>query len=151
MAWIVAFSTLGAAVIALTAYLVIRGVNPVKALEKAVLPGYARYNERSQKARVDHARVEISVLGTALELFEVDCNRFPTMEEGLQALAEQPSDCPNWNKEGYLPHGVPKDPWGNPYVYKCPGVHNPTKFDLYSLGPDGRDGTEDDIGNWTHR
>ncbi len=51
----------------------------------------------------------------------------------------------------YIERGVPKDPWGNDYIYKSPGDHNTEGYDLHSLGPDGQDGTEDDIDNWSPR
>jgi general secretion pathway protein G len=61
-------------------------------------------------------------------------------------LVTAPSGLQSW-RGPYLQRGVPKDPWGNPYEYRQPGQHNPSGFDLFSLGPDGREGN-DDIGNW---
>ena len=147
-AWIVILCALGAAVMVLAGYLVAmrtglfrkaEGIGPLSPLVKVAV--------RGEQARIHAAQAQISMFETALETFEVDCGRFPTPGEGLGALVKQPANCPNWNKEGYLQE-VPSDPWGRPYVYLCPGQHNTKKFDLLSLGPDGQQGTEDDIGNW---
>ena len=82
-----------------------------------------------------------------IDIFEQDCGRFPSKDEGLAALVTQPANAPKW-KGPYIKRGVPKDPWGNDYVYTYPGAHNTNSYDLYSLGPDGREGN-DDIDNWT--
>jgi len=92
-------------------------------------------------------------LKTGLGMFEVDIGRYPTTAEGLDALLSKPSDLSitNWRgpyleKAGDLKNL--KDPWGHEYIYRCPGAHNPDRYVLYSMGPDGKDGTPDDIGNW---
>ena len=59
----------------------------------------------------------------------------------------QPSEAKKW-KGPYLKKGLPKDPWGNPYIYQFPGTHNQAMYDLSSSGPDGQEGNEDDIANW---
>ena len=105
-----------------------------------------KFTNRSQQARETAAKTGLSSISTALSAFEVDHGRFPTGEEGLQALVTAPANLPNW-KSAYLP-SIPKDPWGNAYVYKYPGQKNPTEYDIYSFGPDGREGGSDDIGNW---
>jgi general secretion pathway protein G len=105
-------------------------------------------------ARPAAARADISTLGTALDAFQMDCERFPTTAEGLNAMISQPTNLPGW-RGPYLKDcpAPPLDPWGHPYVYICPGVHNPKTFDLYSCGRDGvsRTGGDDpdDINNWT--
>lgn len=104
---------------------------------------------RSEQARVTAARTDIATLSTALDAFEVDNGYYPKGKAGLNDLVVQPRDCPNWH--GPYVKEVPKDPWGNDYVYEYPGRHNPKFYDLYSVGPDGRPGTEDDICNWTTR
>ncbi|MCM8757300.1 MAG: type II secretion system major pseudopilin GspG [Candidatus Omnitrophica bacterium] len=114
-------------------------------LAAIVVPKFTR---RSEQARITAARTDIANLEVALDTFEIDVGRFPTTEEGLQALVEAPADTPNW-KGPYIKRGVPKDPWGNPYQYKCPGDHNPNGYDLFSFGPDGREGGNDDIDNWS--
>lgn len=93
-------------------------------------------------------------LRTALGMFEVDCGRYPTAAEGLGILIKAPADgsITNWRGPYIDSPKVPEDPWGHPYVYRFPGVHNTNTFDLYSLGPDGisKSGGNDpdDIGNW---
>ncbi|MFA9476734.1 type II secretion system major pseudopilin GspG [Phycisphaerales bacterium AB-hyl4] len=103
-----------------------------------------RFTGRGEQARVTAARADIRSLETALDAFEIDNGRFPTTQEGLEALVERPSNAPNWNR--YLSRGVPTDPWGNPYVYEYPGRYNDDGYDLYSEGPEGGDGER--IGNW---
>ena len=84
----------------------------------------------------------------ALDAFEIDLGRYPTTSEGLRALVEQPSNAEEW-QEPYLKTDVPKDQWGNEYVYRYPGQRNKYGYDLYSYGPDGKQGGDDDIVNWT--
>lgn len=115
-------------------------------LAVVVVPKFAG---RSQQAKIVAAQTDIASLEMAIDLFEVDCSRFPTTEEGLQALIQQPADLDAW-KGSYLKRSMPKDPWGNPYVYRRPGQHN-NSYDLYSFGPDGQEGGGDDIDNWSER
>jgi general secretion pathway protein G len=105
-----------------------------------------KFTARSEQARVTAAKTDIANLETALDAFEVDNGRFPTNDEGLRALVEMPSNATSW-KGPYIKRGVPNDPWGNTYIYRWPGQHNTTSYDLYSFGPDGREGT-DDVVNW---
>ncbi|MGN6368716.1 MAG: type II secretion system major pseudopilin GspG [Phycisphaerae bacterium] len=103
---------------------------------------------RSKKAKVDAARSQISLLETALGLYESDTGSFPTTSQGLQALVEQPAGVKGWKEGGYLgKNTVPNDPWGNPYVYVCPGQHNTNSFDLSSNGPPDSNGSIT-INNW---
>ncbi|HSU68526.1 MAG TPA: type II secretion system major pseudopilin GspG [Tepidisphaeraceae bacterium] len=99
---------------------------------------------KTEKAKVAAAKADISNLGGALNNFEVENGRFPSSEEGLQALVEKPGDLPNW-KHSYIDK-LPPDPWGHPYVYRCPG-NNGKDYDLVSGGPDGHEGGDDDITN----
>ncbi len=104
---------------------------------------------RQEEARVTAAQADIRAYGQALDLYELDNGNYPTTEQGLKALETKPTTPPeprNW--KGYLKNPVRNDPWGHPYVYKQPGEHNPTGYDLYSFGPDGVEGTEDDVTNW---
>ena len=78
--------------------------------------------------------------------FRIDNGRYPTSEEGLAALIEAPSVLKSSWKGPYLEQ-IPPDPWLGEYQYRSPGIHNPKKFDLWSMGPDGVN-SEDDIGNW---
>jgi general secretion pathway protein G len=113
-----------------------------------------RISKRPEDARVTKARIEISNLEQALELYYLDTGMYPSTEQGLRALIEQPQtgDIPeNWKPGGYLAKSkVPEDPWGNEYVYVSPGVHN-ADYDLFSLGKggvEGGEGYESDITNW---
>ncbi len=106
---------------------------------------------RPDEARVVAAKQDIAAIGQALKLYKLDNRRYPTTEQGLQALVEKPSAAPqpdNWKTGGYLER-LPKDPWNNPYQYLSPGVHG--EFDVFSLGADGQtggEGVDADIGNW---
>lgn len=113
-----------------------------------------RITKRPEEAKVTKAKVEISNLEQALELYYLDNGMYPTTEQGLQALVEKPEigEIPqHWREGGYLSKKkVPLDPWGHPYVYISPGVHN-KDFDIYSLGKDGKEGGKGydaDITNW---
>ena len=128
----------GFTLIELLLVLVILGV-----LAAIVVPKFAG---RTEQARTTAAQAQISTFGTALDAFEVDTGRYPRGKNGLQDLVQQPRDAVNW-KGPYLKNDIPKDPWGNEYIYECPGKHNPTSYDLMSAGPDGRSGSEDDITN----
>ncbi len=118
----------------------------ISALVAMVVP---RLAGRSEEARRSIAEADIKGnLSTALKLYEVDSGRYPTSEQGLQALLEKPASPPtprNW-KGPYLEQ-PPLDPWKKPYVYHYPGPHPPRDYDLASLGPDGVE-SEDDITNW---
>jgi len=108
-----------------------------------------KFTKRSEQARVTAAKTQISQFEVALDAFEIDLSRYPTTSEGLRALVEKPtSDAEEW-QQPYLRRGVPKDPWGNDYVYRYPGQHNQQGYDLHSYGPDGKLGGDDDITNWT--
>lgn len=107
-----------------------------------------KFTKRSEQARITAAKTDISGLEVAVDSFEVDVGRCPTTEEGLNALVEVPPSVTNWNGP-YIKRGVSKDPWGNPYVYKSPGDHNVNGYDLYSYGPDGKEGGGDDSDNWS--
>jgi general secretion pathway protein G len=106
---------------------------------------------RTGEARVTAAQSDIRGIGNALNLYRLDNFNYPSTDQGLEALVSQPGGMPeakNWNSEGYLPK-LPKDPWGNNYLYISPGTHGP--YDLYSQGADGKDGGEDnakDILSW---
>lgn len=113
-------------------------------LVAAVVP---RLAGRTEQARVARARSDVSGnIALALDLFELDSGKYPAAEQGLSALRTAPADAENW-RGPYLKQ-EPIDPWGNPYRYLYPGTRNPKDYDLFSLGPDGVEGTADDIGNW---
>jgi len=116
------------------------------ALAAVVVP---RFTKRSEQARITAAKTDIAALEVQLDSFEVDTGRYPTTEEGLRALIESPANLNGWNGPYLKKNAVPNDPWGHAYVYTCPGAHNTSGYDLHSLGPDGQDGSDDDIDNWT--
>jgi len=105
-----------------------------------------KFTNRSEQARITAAKTDIASMETALDAFEVDSGRFPSGDEGLNALVESPANLTSW-RGPYIKRGVPKDPWGNAYIYRYPGVRNTSGYDLYSTGPDGRE-SADDITNW---
>ncbi|NDY96327.1 type II secretion system major pseudopilin GspG [Wenzhouxiangella limi] len=98
---------------------------------------------RVDYSRVDTAETQVRMLRGALETFRLDVGRFPTQEEGLNALFSRPSDerVANRWRGPYIDEPPPEDPWGNPYRYSLPGRDLP--FALYSYGADGRPGGED--------
>ncbi len=104
------------------------------------------------KARIQTAKTQIGALGQALDHFKLDNGFYPSTEQGLEALIQKPSvgrTPKNYQEGGYLKkREIPVDPWGNQYQYLSPGVNNPSSYDLWSLGPDGEDGTGDEITNW---
>jgi general secretion pathway protein G len=108
---------------------------------------------RPGQARQVKARLDIQNLENALKLFKLDNGTYPTTEQGLQALVEKPGTGTvpkNWKTGGYLEKGrVPKDPWGNDFVYLSPGLKS--DFDIISYGLDGVPGGEEenkDVNNW---
>ena len=129
----------GFTLIELLLVLVILGV-----LAAIVVPKFAG---RTEQAREAAARTQISTFGTVLDAFEVDNGYYPKGKGGLNDLVQTPRYAKNW-RGPYLKE-VPKDPWGNDYIYECPGKNNPTSYDVSSMGPDGQLGGADDINNWT--
>lgn len=89
-------------------------------------------------------RADIQAISTQLKLYESMNGFLPTTEQGLQALVTQPSSEPKPNRWYQLFKEIPKDPWGNNYIYLSPGRKNPTGYDLYSAGPDRKADTGDD-------
>lgn len=106
---------------------------------------------RPDEARIIAAKQDIASIAQALKLYRLDNMRFPTTEQGLQALVQKPTlppEAPNWKGNGYLER-LPKDPWGHPYQYLQPGLHG--EIDIMSLGADGApggEGSDSDIGSW---
>jgi general secretion pathway protein G len=106
-----------------------------------------KFSGRSQQAKETAAKSQIASIELALDQFEVDTGAYPAGANGLDALLNAPSNARDW-KGPYLKKGVPLDPWGSPYVYSYPGKNNPGGYDLMSVGPDMRAGTDDDLTNW---
>tara|TARA_B100001142_G_scaffold286066_1_gene300811 strand:- start:658 stop:1104 length:447 start_codon:yes stop_codon:yes gene_type:complete len=102
------------------------------------------------KAMVSKAKVDIAILGGALEMYRLENYRYPNTEEGLKFLLNPDENNFNTaNNQGYI-KSLPKDPWGNDYIFLNPGEYG--EYDLFSLGADGQSGGEglnQDIGNWT--
>jgi len=108
--------------------------------------------QQVDKGRVTATMTQIKSLEGVLELYRMDSARYPTTEQGLDALVNEPGDARNYPPGGYLQkRRVPEDPQGNPYEYEQPGQKNSYSFDLWSFGSDGKpggDGVNADIGNW---
>jgi general secretion pathway protein G len=110
-------------------------------LAALVIPKIAGSSER---ARITATTTDINGgIKSAIGNYEVDNGFYP---KSLQDLLQQPANAKNWH--GPYLEKLPIDQWGNPYIYYYPGKHNSTAYDLLSAGPDGKEGTEDDIGNW---
>ena len=115
-------------------------------LAAVVLP---RLVGRGEEARKSAAKLQIENLSLALDTFELDNGRYPATDEGLSALKTAPANAKNW-KGPYMKKDISNDPWGRPYIYRCPGTHS-KDYDLLSMGPDGAEGGEDDITNWQNQ
>ena len=114
-------------------------------LASMVVPNLMGSQER---ANMQKAVSDVTALETSLSLYKMDNYDYPTTEQGLEALVEQSDIEPEprrFPEDGYIKR-LPKDPWGNEYVLLNPGEQG--KMDVFSVGPDGEGGTEDDIGNW---
>lgn len=98
---------------------------------------------RQGDAKRAKAVSDIASLSSLLQSFRLDCDRYPTTEEGLQALRTPPADVNNW-KGPYTTKPIPPDPWGNEYVYEYPGIDGEDSFILLSFGADGQEGGEGD-------
>lgn len=106
---------------------------------------------RTDDARITAAKQDIATLMQALKLYKLDNQRYPTTEQGLQALIVKPTSGPaanGWKSGGYIDK-LPKDPWGSSYQYLSPGVKG--EVDVFSYGADGQPGgtgVDADIGSW---
>ena len=135
----------GFTLIELLVVIVVLGV-----LATMVAPNVFRHVGTAKEAT---ARAQIEMLGAALDAFRLDTGRYPSTEQGLAALWEQPTLPPramNWHGP-YLRKPVPADPWGASYVYRAPGTESRTGYDLLSLGADGKPGgtgDDADIVSW---
>ncbi len=101
-------------------------------------------------SQADVARLFVNQsLKTALVTYRLNLGSYPTTDEGLQALITAPSaKADRWRGPYIEGNKIPLDPWSQPYMYRYPGVHNKDGYDLWSMGPDQKDQTDDDIGNW---
>lgn len=101
------------------------------------------------KSRTEAAKLQIEAFGNGLDLFKLETGRYPTTQEGLQALVQQPPGLAGWNGPYLKNKNLPKDPWNNDYRYASPGQHGP--FDISSLGADSKEGGEGedkDVNGW---
>ena len=107
-----------------------------------------KYLGRLSGAKGKAAISQIELFGSALDTFRIDVGRYPTTKEGLKALREKPPEADGWDGP-YIQEDIPLDPWGKPYIYRCPGEHD--EYDLLSYGEDGvkgGDGENRDIVSW---
>ncbi len=108
-----------------------------------------KFAGQAGKAELKAAKEQISLFETALDIYRLEVRKYPTTDQGLQALRFKPDDVKNW-KGPYIKK-IPVDPWGNEYQYKKPGNHN-KDYDLFSYGADGQEGGEEaedkDVTNW---
>ena len=114
-------------------------------LASLVVPNLMGNKEQADRQK---AVSDIVALENALDMYKLDNSRYPTTEQGLEALVTKPQGDPaprNYQDDGYIKR-LPQDPWGNNYQLMSPGEHG--KIDVFSLGLDGEAGTDDDIGNW---
>lgn len=101
------------------------------------------------KAKTDTAKIQIQALSAAVDMFRLDNDRYPSTEEGLQALVAKPGNAERWNGPYVKKDSSLSDPWGQRYQYRAPGEHG--EFDLFTLGADkaqGGTGENADVGNW---
>ena len=119
-------------------------------LAALVVPNFFGASEDA-RVRLTKALIQSGINGT-LDLYRLHMGRYPTSDEGLAALVEEPDDdeeAEQW-KGPYVKEGAKlKDAWGNDLHYESPGRYNENSYDLHSMGPDEQDGTEDDVANWS--
>ena len=133
----------------------IRGMTLIEILVVLTLIGIVmgivggNYLGQGEKAKARAAKIEIEQIGQTLDYYKLDIGRYPTTQEGLQALLTAPTGVPNWNGPYWKKSTLPKDPWTNEYKYASPGQHG--AYDLWSYGADGKEGgegTNKDITSW---
>lgn len=109
-------------------------------------PAPKKYSTKQNKENVQRATNDIKTIMSAVYMYRMENGKYPTTEQGLQALFKKPTIEPipkNWAPQGYLvTNSIPKDPWGNDYIYKCPAESVDADFEIYSLGADGKEGGE---------
>jgi general secretion pathway protein G len=107
------------------------------------------FTNTQNNANIRAAKAQVLLLKTPLDMYHIDMNQYPTTSQGLDALHSMPGDVEDPTKwQGPYGEVVPADPWGQPYQYQYPGRTNSDSYDIWSMGPDRQDGTDDDIGNW---
>ena len=132
-----------------------RGMTLIEILVVLVLIGIVmgilggNFIGRGEEAKRKAAKIEIEQIGQTLDLYKLETGRYPTTQEGLQALISAPAGVNHWNGPYWKKGTVPKDPWANDYKYTSPGQHG--AYDILSLGADGKeggDGPNKDIASW---
>jgi general secretion pathway protein G len=123
-----------------------RGMTLIEILVVLVLIGIVlgivggNFIGKGEKAKADAAKIEIGQISQTLDLYKLEIGRYPSSQEGLQALISAPAGVANWNGPYWKKSTLPKDPWGNEYKYLAPGSKGP--YDIVSLGADGKEGGE---------
>jgi len=123
-----------------------RGMTLIEILVVLVLIGIVlgivggNFIGKGEKAKADAAKIEIGQISQTLDLYKLEVGRYPTSQEGLQALISAPAGVANWNGPYWKKSTVPKDPWGNEYRYASPGSKG--AYEIVSLGADGKEGGE---------
>jgi general secretion pathway protein G len=123
-----------------------RGMTLIEILVVLVLIGIVlgivggNFIGKGEKAKADAAKIEIGQIAQTLDLYKLEVGRYPTSQEGLQALISAPAGVANWNGPYWKKSAVPKDPWGNEYRYASPGSKG--AYEIVSLGADGKEGGE---------
>jgi general secretion pathway protein G len=124
-----------------------RGMTLIEILVVLVLIGVVlgivggNFIGKGEKAKADAAKIEIGQIAQTLDLYKLETGRYPSTQEGLQALVSAPAGVSNWNGPYWKKQSVPKDPWGNDYRYAAPGQNN-APYEIMSYGADGREGGE---------
>jgi general secretion pathway protein G len=121
-----------------------RGMTLIEILVVLVLIGIVmgivggNFLGKGEKAKADAAKIEINQIGQTLDLYKLEVGKYPSTQDGLQALITAPSGVANWNGPYWKNGTIPKDPWGNEYKYTSPGSKG--AYDIVSLGSDGKEG-----------
>jgi general secretion pathway protein G len=124
-----------------------RGMTLIEILVVLVLIGVVlgvvggNFIGKGEKAKADAAKIEMGQIGQTLDLYKLETGRYPSTQEGLQALIAAPPGVGNWNGPYWKKTTVPKDPWGNEYRYASPGQNN-SPYEISSYGADGKEGGE---------
>jgi len=133
---------------------VVRGFTLIEVMVVVVILGILaamivpKLMSRPDEAKIVRAKQDIMTLESALDLYRLDNGFYPSQNQGLEALVSPPSTAPtpqHWKQGGYIKR-LPLDPWGRAYEFRNPGVHH--EIDIFSLGPQGREGESNEIGNW---
>ena len=122
-----------------------RGMTLIEILVVLVLIGVVlgvvggNFIGKGEKAKADAAKIEMGQIAQTLDLYKLEVGRYPSTQEGLQALISAPPGVTNWNGPYWKKTSVPKDPWGNDYRYAAPGQNN-APYEISSYGADGKEG-----------